>query len=412
MENNNTKMIRHFINLMESVNNKILSDNLQDEKNTLEEQAQLAGKLLGSLRGLQNADEIAKNAAIFTGVKGIKNYDDLVNALATMNEIQKNQVVKSLIQTVPDYANLFRAELMTLDDFVKAVQNVYPDGIAGQVNRQKEAIIMKTLKAYGYSDDVARDMIRKTAERAGRKTPDRLAGQLLRDRGPKGGTQKPKKTQVANQAKNAAEEIPVVTAEEIKMSRFKKLLNGTKQFVWNNKWGVATGALLLGAWWLWSRGGKDEVKIVNPDGQDITPVAPETKQKSKYIPTGKNECVIKIQTFLKNQKIDLGNTGPNGDGVDGIYGPKTVAAVQTFQGKFTDLNADGIWGPLTAAKTGNQVLPCGVTPTTTNQAGATTTQTDTTTTPSGIRDQANRLINVDQSRLPGLNTDVSQFDVQ
>lgn len=406
MENNNTKMIRHFINLMESVNNKILSDNLQDEKNTLEEQIQLAGKLLGSLRGLQNADEIAKNVASVTGLRNIKNYDDLVKELGTLNNVKANEIVQNLIRTVPELKNTFRAQLMTLDDFVKGAQNVYPDGIAGQVNTQKEAIVMKTLKGFGYADDEAREIIRKTAESAGRKTPDRLAGQLLRDRGPKGGTQKPKKTQVANQAKNAAEEIPVVAAEEIKMSKFTKLLNGTKQFVWNNKWGVATGALLLGAWWLWSRGGKEEVKIVDPNGQDITPVAPETKQKSKYIPIGKNECVIKIQTFLKSQNIDLGNTGPNKDGVDGIYGPKTIAAVQTYQRKFNDLNADGIWGPLTAAKTENKVLPCGV-------ALTTTTQTNTSTTPNNIKNQLDSLVNLDQSQYPGIyGTDVSQFNPQ
>ena len=52
MENNNAKMIRHFINLMESVNNKILVDTLQNKENTLEEQQALANKLLGNLRGL------------------------------------------------------------------------------------------------------------------------------------------------------------------------------------------------------------------------------------------------------------------------------------------------------------------------------------------------------------------------
>ncbi len=84
-------------------------------------------------------------------------------------------------------------------------------------------------------------------------------------------------------------------------------------------------------------------------------------RRSKYIPVGKNDCVINIQTFLKNQGISLGPKD-----VDGIYGPYTIRAVQEYQRK-NNLTADGIWGPATAAKTGNQVLPCGVTQTNTNQ---------------------------------------------
>jgi len=89
-------------------------------------------------------------------------------------------------------------------------------------------------------------------------------------------------------------------------------------------------------------------------------------RRSKYIPVGRNDCVINIQTFLKNQGISLGPKD-----VDGIYGPYTIRAVQEYQRK-NNLTPDGIWGPTTAAKTRSQVLPCGVTQTNVNPTGTTT----------------------------------------
>lgn len=119
-------------------------------------------------------------------------------------------------------------------------------------------------------------------------------------------------------------------------------------------------------------------------------------RRSKYIPVGKNDCVINIQTFLKNQGISLGPKD-----VDGIYGPYTIRAVQEYQRK-NNLTADGIWGPTTAAKTGNQVLPCGVTQTNANPTGTT----------NNIKNQADSLVNLDKSQYPGIyRTDVSQFNV-
>lgn len=402
MENNNTKMIRHFINLMESVNNKILVETLQNKENTLEEQIATASKLLGSLKGLRNADEIAKQAAIVSGVKGINTYDNLVTALGTtISNTKATQIVKNLIKQVPELKNTFRAELMSMNDFIRGAQEVYPNGVSGQLNASKEAIVMKTLKTFGYTDDEARAIIKTTAERAGPLRPNRLAGPRVKGPrgGTKGGTKKPNKTEIAPEAAKAADEIPPETANVIKQSRFKRLWDGTKQFVWDQKWGIVTGAALMGAWWLLSNGGKEEVKIVKPDGEDITPVAPGPRAKrSKYIPSGKADCVIRIQTFLKGQGFSLGPKD-----IDGVYGPYTIRAVQEYQRK-NNLTPDGIWGPLTAAKTGNQILPCGVTQTTTDSSS---------TTPKNIKNQLDSLVNIDRTQYPGIfGTDVSQFNVQ
>lgn len=43
---------------------------------------------------------------------------------------------------------------------------------------------------------------------------------------------------------------------------------------------------------------------------------------------------------------DLGNSGPDGDGADGIYGAKTIAAVKAVQG-ILGLTKDGVYGPAT-----------------------------------------------------------------
>lgn len=40
--------------------------------------------------------------------------------------------------------------------------------------------------------------------------------------------------------------------------------------------------------------------------------------------------VINAQKMLKSKGYDLGNTGPNNDGVDGIMGPKTKAAMDAY----------------------------------------------------------------------------------
>lgn len=57
--------------------------------------------------------------------------------------------------------------------------------------------------------------------------------------------------------------------------------------------------------------------------------------------------VINIQKKLKELGYDLGSSGPNRDGIDGVYGRQTKLAVRNFQIK-NKLNPDGIVGPITA----------------------------------------------------------------
>lgn len=70
--------------------------------------------------------------------------------------------------------------------------------------------------------------------------------------------------------------------------------------------------------------------------------------------------VKNLQTILKKLGYDLGNFGPNHDGIDGKFGNKTHAAVVEFQKTHKDINgnklqADGKVGKLTAEALNNSV---------------------------------------------------------
>jgi peptidoglycan hydrolase-like protein with peptidoglycan-binding domain len=117
---------------------------------------------------------------------------------------------------------------------------------------------------------------------------------------------------------------------------------------------------------------------LNTTGQSSGSSRGTGTRRSKYIPVGKNDCVIRIQTFLKGQGFSLGPKD-----IDGVYGPYTIRAVQEYQRK-NNLTPDGIWGPATAAKTENQILPCGVSQTNTNQTTTSGTEPQTTNPPSTV----------------------------
>ena len=104
-----------------------------------------------------------------------------------------------------------------------------------------------------------------------------------------------------------------------------------------------------------------QVKVLRENAllKDTLPAAKKTPPKpgTKPVPTAwlpSKADIELLQAYLagakpglKNTGYDLGSTGPNGDGVDGINGPKTKQAIRDFQRDHGGLSKDGIYGPLT-----------------------------------------------------------------
>jgi hypothetical protein len=72
-----------------------------------------------------------------------------------------------------------------------------------------------------------------------------------------------------------------------------------------------------------------------------------------YAGSNKKKLVETVQKMLKTLGYDLGTSGPNGDGVDGVFGELTEDAVRDFQEKNKDwdgkhLRPDGLVGPETS----------------------------------------------------------------
>jgi peptidoglycan hydrolase-like protein with peptidoglycan-binding domain len=74
------------------------------------------------------------------------------------------------------------------------------------------------------------------------------------------------------------------------------------------------------------------------------------------------KTVAAVQAALLAHHYDLGTSGPNGDGVDGVFGSKTKAAIQKLQSTIgADVNGKIDEGVIAALKVTPGVLPPGVT---------------------------------------------------
>lgn len=98
--------------------------------------------------------------------------------------------------------------------------------------------------------------------------------------------------------------------------------------------------------------GEEETSVVN-DGGNIEVVSDTSNLNNlvSFASSGKGglandfdekDAINELQTFLVNLGLNVGNNG-----VDGLYGRKTVAAVKKFQSAIKDLAVDGDAGPRT-----------------------------------------------------------------
>jgi hypothetical protein len=87
------------------------------------------------------------------------------------------------------------------------------------------------------------------------------------------------------------------------------------------------------------------MKIIKLTESDLKHIVEKVLTEQRAVPSAergqKNEDTKKIQQALRLKGYDLGTTGPNGDGVDGDFGPATQRAVKDFQ-KRMKLSPSGV----------------------------------------------------------------------
>jgi hypothetical protein len=79
------------------------------------------------------------------------------------------------------------------------------------------------------------------------------------------------------------------------------------------------------------------MKIIKLTESDLKHIVEKVLTEQRAVPSAergqKNEDTKKIQQALRLKGYKLGTTGPNGDGVDGDFGPATQRAVKDFQSR-------------------------------------------------------------------------------
>ena len=101
-------------------------------------------------------------------------------------------------------------------------------------------------------------------------------------------------------------------------------------------------------------------KLLRDDPPPPPPPPPPKPVPAANLPTDDDKKLLQSYLCgtakgLKNGPYDIGTTGPDGDGVEGIIGPKTAAAIKQFQTDHGGLKVDGIYGPKTRAAFDNEL---------------------------------------------------------
>jgi hypothetical protein len=99
-------------------------------------------------------------------------------------------------------------------------------------------------------------------------------------------------------------------------------------------------------------------KLYNNSASNQQSTAPTAQEPAANVASSNklvvgDEDIVAIQMSLKKDGHDLGKTGPNGDGIDGKIGPKTISAIQQDLAKLGAKNPDG--SPLSVTGIGDEV---------------------------------------------------------
>jgi hypothetical protein len=98
-------------------------------------------------------------------------------------------------------------------------------------------------------------------------------------------------------------------------------------------------------------------KLYNNSASNQQSTAPTAQEPAAHVASSNklvvgDEDIVAIQMSLKKDGHDLGKTGPNGDGIDGKIGPKTISAIQQDLAKLGAKNPDG--SPLSVTGIGDE----------------------------------------------------------
>jgi len=92
------------------------------------------------------------------------------------------------------------------------------------------------------------------------------------------------------------------------------------------------------------------MRIIKLTESDLKHIVNKVLIEQRAVPSAKrgqkNEDTRKIQQALKLKGYNLGTTGPNGDGIDGDFGPQTQRAIKDFQSRMK-LSPTGVVDQLT-----------------------------------------------------------------
>jgi len=343
-------MKKLFLETDQKEKNRILSLHRINKKNNSVNE-QFGGLLRNVGRTTLNVLEDALLSLSFISKSGFKNLDEILRNFSSFSKSQRGEIITTMFRNLEGSQKDVIGRIIAKDNnliknFFKETEEATRDALrqSGKLaDDEIESIIRghkfnTTGSASGkWSLNVSKSgSVTKTALQVVDNTKETLLPALRQSSG-KPILLKPTQEKVL---KNAVLQI----SNSGKKLSWKDLINEFKREL------KITGAVTL---FFISAGLYDWMNKTGVEGlppkEEI--VKTEVKQKTdsklgdRVLRSGSRGSDVKdLQTKLVYYGYDLGNFGPNNNGVDGKYGPKTIKAVKEFQ-KDAGIKVDGLFGP-------------------------------------------------------------------